>query len=113
MAHEVSNNPDVAAAVDPGAYQALVVTAARRADGGLDLFVVNLHPSDAVSTKVLTGLSGSGTATVTEVNGDDFTSYNSADQPDAVRLLRGEIEVSDGSFRHGFPPHSVSIVRLA
>lgn len=110
--HEVQNNPDVRAAIDKGSYQALVVTTARRADGGLDLFAVNRNPTESVDTQVVTGLTGSGTATVTEINGDDFTSYNSAEQPDAIRTTQYAVEVSGGNFRYDFPAHSISIIRI-
>ncbi|MDO0930214.1 hypothetical protein QQY66_00195 [Streptomyces sp. DG2A-72] len=45
--------------------------------------------------------------------GASFTSYNSGEHPDDVRLAQSTAEVPSGRFEHSFPAASVTVLEPA
>ncbi len=113
----VRNNPRItpvaASDVPFGTYRALATTAAVGHDGVLRIAVVNRDAGRAVTAQVVpTGYRHGDRALVSTVAGQDFTSYNSAEQPDAVRIQRDQLTVRGTAFRYTFPAHSTTIIEL-
>ncbi len=53
-----------------------------------------------------------GIAGAQTVAGEGYTSRNTYDHPDAVRLERSEVQVEGPAFKVTFPPHSVTALTL-
>jgi alpha-N-arabinofuranosidase len=114
----LQDNPQVTPAEpEPGfgpTYDALAATATTGADGKLRIVVVNRHPDRAVTAKVVpAGFAHTGRATVTTVAGETFTSHNSIEHPDDVRLNRRSATVGAGDFEYEFAAHSVTVLELS
>jgi alpha-N-arabinofuranosidase len=94
-------------------YDALTATAAVGADGNLRIVVVNRHPDQAVTAKVVpAGFRHAGQAAVSTIAGDEFTSYNGVDNPDDVQLERSSVTVGADDFEYEFAAHSVTVLEL-
>jgi alpha-L-arabinofuranosidase len=94
-------------------YDALTATAAVGADGNLRIVVVNRHPDQSVTAKVVpAGFRHTGQAAVSTIAGDDFTSYNGVDNPDDVQLERSGVTVGADDFEYDFAAHSVTVLEL-
>lgn len=121
--HQVKENPVVPTeATDGGsAYDALVVTASRGADGHLRIVVVNRDPErDHAAQVVPAGFPHGPAADLTTVQGantdpdrESFESHNSLDHPAEVTATSESRRVGPGSFALTFPRHSMTILRLA
>jgi len=95
-----------------GTYEALVSSAMVGADGRLRLVVVNRHPDQPVNAQIaLDGFLHSGQAAVSTVAGEHFTSFNSIEHPDDVRIERSTVSLAQ-SFSYRFPAHSVTVLEL-
>lgn len=113
----VRDNPRVTP-VEPepafGDYEALVSSAMLGRDGKLRIIVVNRHPDADLAAEVVTdGFRHGPEAAVSTVTGADFTSYNSLEHPDDVRIVRSTAPVGEAAFRYHFPAHSVTVLELA
>ncbi|MGH3655030.1 MAG: hypothetical protein ACRDUA_00070 [Micromonosporaceae bacterium] len=113
----VRENPQVSP-VEPepeyGDYDALVGSAMLGEDGQLRLIVVNRHPDQAVEARVVpAGFRHAGEVSVSTVAGDDFTSYNSIEHPNDVRIERSVVSAGSTAFGYRFPAHSVTILDLS
>jgi alpha-N-arabinofuranosidase len=88
-----------------------VVSAATPA--GVRLVVINRSPTADVSSAVeFAGVSGSGTATVTTLDGPSPLSDNSGQAPDTVSTSSSAVTVTAGTTTVTFPAHSISLVTL-
>lgn len=107
MPVEVSDNP-VITIYDSKPVYALSVLAAR-GDDGLHLLVINRSTTDAVHSQVsLAGVSGQAEAQVHELNAASSLSFNTVDEPNAVRITDRTLTVTDGVVDTMFPAHSVT-----
>ncbi len=83
--------------------------------GQVGITLVNLHGEDAISCRVR-GLDAdrySG-ATLRTVNGNAVDAYNDVDQPDAVSIAEGQLQIADVSdFEIECPAHSVSVLSVS
>ncbi|NIK58486.1 hypothetical protein [Kribbella shirazensis] len=94
-------------------YDALAATAMVGADGNLRVLVVNRHPDQAVTAKVVpAGFRHTGRVAVSTVAGEDFTSYNGIGNPGDVQLERTTAHVGADDFEHTFPAASVTVLEL-
>ncbi len=113
----VGENPQVTP-VEPepefgDGYDALAATASTGADGNLRVVVVNRHPDQAVTAQVVpAGYRHTGTAKVSTVAGEDFTSFNGIENPDDVRLEHTTVQTGRDAFAYTFPAHSVTVLEL-
>jgi len=117
VATTMRNNPQIApaAASDArfGTYSALAATAAVGEDGALRIAVVNRDATRAVTAEVVpAGYEHGAQALVSTVAGQEFTSYNGPDRPDAVELRRGRLTLDSNAFRYTFPAHSTTVIEL-
>ncbi|GAA2756236.1 hypothetical protein [Actinopolymorpha rutila] len=117
VATTVRNNPQVTpeATEDArfGTYGALATTAAVGDDGVLRVAVVNRDAGRAVTAEVVpAGYAHGDLAAVSTVAGQEFTSYNSVGDPDAVQIQRGRMSLGSTAFRYTFPAHSTTIIEL-
>jgi len=113
----MQNNPQIApvAASDApfGTYSALAATAAVGADGVLRIAVVNRDAGRAVTAEVVpAGYEHSGQALVSTVAGQEITSYNGPDRPDAVGIQRAQQTLDGNAFSYTFPAHSTTVIEL-
>ncbi|HEX8911527.1 MAG TPA: hypothetical protein VF796_04135 [Humisphaera sp.] len=104
----------------------MAVHATRGADGkSIQVMVVNREEKAATEAEVaIAGFAPAGKAEVLTLNGPSALSHNDVadrqpayhsfkDAPDpVVKLTRGEREVPGPTFRHVFPPHSVTVLKL-
>ncbi len=96
-----------------GTYRALAATAAVGRDGVLRIAVVNRDANHSVTTQVVpAGYRHGDRALVSTVAGQDFTSYNSAEDPDTVQIRHDRLTVEGNAFRYTFPAHSTTIIEL-
>ena len=96
----------------PASYSALTV-AATRAQGALNLLVVNRLPAEAVLTRIrLDGRRDRGTANVRTVIGRSFTSWNRPDAPPSVVLRVRNRAIGATGFNYRFPPASTTVFRI-
>ena len=107
----VSGNPALASSNPSPSGDLAVVSAAT--PGGVDLVVINRSPSAAVgSTVQFAGVTGSGTATVTTLDGPSPLSDNTSQAPDTVSTSSSAAAVSGGAATIAFPAHSISLITL-
>jgi alpha-N-arabinofuranosidase len=105
----VSGNPELAGG--PSSGDLVAVSAATHA--GVRLVVINRSPSTDVSSAVaFAGVTGSGTATVTTLDGPSPLSDNTSQAPNTVSTSSSTATVTDGATAITFPAHSVSLVTL-
>ncbi|WP_145811010.1 hypothetical protein [Kribbella amoyensis] len=102
---------------EPGfgpSYDALTATATVGADGKLRIVVVNRHPDQAVTAKVVpAGYRHTGQAKVSTIAGEDFTSFNGIENPDDVQLEHSTAKAGSGDFEYSFAAHSVTVLELS
>ncbi|OGG50269.1 MAG: hypothetical protein A3F84_18075 [Candidatus Handelsmanbacteria bacterium RIFCSPLOWO2_12_FULL_64_10] len=79
----------------------------------LIVLAINRDPSRAVEAVVqVEGFTPAGITEAQTVAGEGYTSRNTYDHPDAVRLERSEVQVEGPAFKVTFPPHSVTALTL-
>jgi len=81
-------------------------------DGVMTLTVVNAHADAAVETEVVLREGRWNGGAVACLTADDIHAHNTFDAPDALVPAEARSEVSGASFRHIFPPASVTAFRL-
>lgn len=107
LADTVTGNPVETSS--QGDLPSLVVLASRRTGGSVNIIVINRSPDNNVTAAIApTPVRHASTAQVLTVNGPSATSYNTAQNPDAVKLQNSEINVGTGTFTYTFPAHSVT-----
>jgi alpha-N-arabinofuranosidase len=74
------------------------------------LYVVNRSLTSTVSTSISLQLPAGVTGTVSVLNGPDYTSRNTADNPTRVSMTTAAFGAT-GSFTYDFPAHSLTIFR--
>ncbi|NGN62745.1 hypothetical protein G5C51_02360 [Streptomyces sp. A7024] len=104
---EVQNNPQATG----GGYPALRVLSTRAEDGTVRLLVLNRDREQAVTAGLALPPGAGGKAKVHTLNGAEISSYNSADDPDALKVTTAEKDVGGGG-RHTFPAHSVTLFEV-
>lgn len=91
----------------------LQAAASRDTQERVCLMVVNRDREHDVAAAVeLRGASGR-SLTIWTVNGPDFASYNTAEQPDTVRISEETRTMAGSSFQQHFPAHSITAIRVA
>lgn len=80
------------------------------ANSSWSLFVVNRSLTSSVNTSIDITLPAGVTGTVSVLNGPDYTSRNSADNPTLVSLTTSAFAQA-GPFTYTFPAHSLTIFR--
>jgi alpha-L-arabinofuranosidase len=81
--------------------------------GRIDVVAINRSPDATVSTSVsIGGFDGSGTATLTRLNGPSALSYNEIGRPPAVTMRTSTVRVLDGQIALDLPPHSISRITV-
>jgi alpha-N-arabinofuranosidase len=98
---------------DLGPFNALDVIATRDAERRtLIVAVTHRDPNTTISARFdLVGGHAAGSGRVYEVNGPDPRAINSFEQPDVVSVRERVFEASSDGW--AFPPHSISVIRLA
>lgn len=97
-----------------GTYGALVSTASVGDDGSLRIVVVNRHPTEAITARVVPdGFAHEETAALTTVAGESYTDYNSSEHPDTIQVVESTISTGAGEFDHLFPAASITVLELA
>lgn len=77
------------------------------------LMVVNRDREHDVAAAVeLRGTPGT-SLTIWTLNGPDFASYNTVEKPDTVRISEATRTMTGSSFKHRFPAHSITAIRVA
>lgn len=75
----------------------------------LSLFVTNRHPDSAITAEIALHDFTPRTAVATStLAGNSLTAHNSFEQPDAVRIAKGETRASKTGTRYTFPPLSLT-----
>jgi hypothetical protein len=88
-----------------------VVSAATTA--GLQVVVINRSPAvDVASAVQFTGVTGSGTASVTTLDGPSPLADNTSQAPDTVSTTTSGVAVSHGVATITFPAHSISLITV-
>ncbi|WP_419999543.1 hypothetical protein [Streptomyces boninensis] len=105
---EVTGNPDATG----GGYPALRVLSTRADNGTVRVFVLNRDREQDVHAGVALPPGTGGTARVHTLNGAGISSYNSATQPDALKVTTTEQDAGDGRLDHTFPAHSVTLIEV-
>jgi alpha-L-arabinofuranosidase len=85
-------------------------------DGTLTLSVVNLHADAPVDAEIVIDGAAADQIAVAKLSHTDILAHNTFDQTNTLVPLRASLSVqAPGSWRHSFPPASVSVftVRLA
>ncbi|HEY3771988.1 MAG TPA: alpha-L-arabinofuranosidase C-terminal domain-containing protein [Solirubrobacteraceae bacterium] len=106
----VSGNPSLESS-GPTSGDLAVVSAATSA--GVRLVVINRSPSaDIPAAVTFAGVTGSGSGTVTTLDGPSPLSDNSSQAPDTVATSSAPVTVRGGATNITFPAHSVSLITL-
>ncbi len=115
LAAEVVGNPVRDTGLgDDLSYPGLAATATRAEDGDVWLLVVNRLPYARLRAQVeVRGVPLSGDLLVREVASAEFTDWNHPGVPPDVRIAKHTGSVRPTSFRHVFPAHSVTVLRLS
>lgn len=95
-----------------GDFDALRVLSTRADDGTIRLFVLNRDRDSDVASDVALPTSGTGDVKVQTLNGDSLTSYNSAENPDAIRVSTSTEPRNSAGLTHTFPAHSVTLIEV-
>lgn len=91
----------------------LEAAASRDRQGRVCLMVVNRDREHDVAAAVeVRGASGT-SLTIWTLNGPDFASYNTVEKPDTVRISEETRTMTGSSFKHRFPAHSITAIRVA
>jgi hypothetical protein len=108
----VAGNPQLTTAGDgTGVGDLSVVSAA--GPNGIEVVVINRSPTaDVPASLAVDGVTASGTATVTTLDGPSALSDNTAAAPTTVTTSSATAGVTGGSALLTFPAHSVSLVTL-
>jgi alpha-N-arabinofuranosidase len=96
-------------------YGKLAVTATRAPDGTVHVMVVNRSPvaGDAMDSRVLLrGFTGNGRASVRTVAPERFSSANTRENPDEVRMTESCREIGANAFTASVPAYSVTLFAL-
>jgi alpha-N-arabinofuranosidase len=94
-------------------YADLVATATRAPDGAVYVMVVNRSPADAVDAEMaLRGFTGAGRVRVRTVAPESFSSANTPENPNAVRMTESCRAVGPAGFSASIPAHSVTLFTL-
>ena len=114
VSSRIAGNP---VATGAGDYPALRVLATRAKDGGLRLLVLNRDRERDVTARLdLPGGREPMDIRVSTLNGADIASYNTAANPDAVRVTTATTTTEKRSPfaypSHEFPAHSVTLVEI-
>lgn len=97
----------------PRIDRVLAVAGLNEPSGDIILKVVNSGPDPAPMTLELRGAAVSrGRATVHVLTAGDPAAENSFDQPELIAPRTGSIEAGGASFRHTFPAHSLTVIRI-
>ena len=113
----------MAVAVDGPTYNAKVaddvpyldVAAVRAADGKmLTLFMVNRHPTEALSIDVdLAGFEATGVAQHIMMTSDDLGATNTAKHQNRIVPTKGKgVGIRDGDLKGKLPAHSYHVIRI-
>ncbi|GAB3433901.1 hypothetical protein [Flindersiella endophytica] len=95
-----------------GDFDALRVLSTRADDGTIRLLVLNRDRDTGVTSTVALPSQGSGNVTVRTLKGDSLTSYNSAENPDAISVSTTTEPRTGTGFSHTFPAHSITMVEV-
>ncbi|TDD13766.1 alpha-L-arabinofuranosidase C-terminal domain-containing protein [Nonomuraea diastatica] len=101
--NEVVNNPG-----GDGGFKALRVLTTRSSDGSVRLFVLNRDRDTPVTANV--ALPGSGEVRVHTLNGAEISSFNTKDDPDAVKTTTTTAPRTGTGVKHTFPAHSITLI---
>ncbi|MFC5824682.1 hypothetical protein [Nonomuraea insulae] len=101
--NEVVNNPG-----GDGDFKALRVLTTRGSDGSVRLFVLNRDRDTPVTADV--ALPGTGEVTVHTLNGAEIGSFNTKDDPDAVKTTTTTAPRTGTGVQHTFPAHSITLI---
>ncbi len=114
VATEVRANPVRDTGLGPDrTYPALAATATKADNGDVWVLVVNRLPYAAVRARVeVVGARLGGDLRVREVGSAEFTDWNQPGVPPDIRLVTAHDTVDPSGFRHLFPSHSVTVLRL-
>ena len=106
----VNGNPSLESS-GPTSGDLAVVSAAT--SGGVRLVVINRSPSADIRAAVsFAGVTGSGAASMTTLDGPSPLSDNSSQAPDTVSTSSSSATVTDGATSITFPAHSISLITL-
>ncbi|MEV0618295.1 hypothetical protein AB0I81_33565 [Nonomuraea sp. NPDC050404] len=101
--NEVVNNP-----AGDGDFKALRVLTTRGSDGAVRLLVLNRDRDTPVTANV--ALPGSGEVEVHTLNGAGIASFNTKDDPDAVKTTTTTAPRTGTGVEHTFPAHSITLI---
>jgi alpha-N-arabinofuranosidase len=111
----VTNNPVVTCS-DSRTYGALNTIAAVDSDGNVDLIVVNWNldnsSGDVTANITVPGFVHRSLASVTTLNGPEYTSKNTLTEPYVVTNTTKDVSVGTGDFDYTFPAHSITRIHL-
>lgn len=107
---EIARNPVTTTALG-GSLTALEVLASSDANA-VHVLVINRHSSDDVETHIDLGPNGAppGEVTISELNGDSILAFNTADNPNAVRVMTTTAGYDGTELVRVFPAHSVTLL---
>jgi alpha-L-arabinofuranosidase len=109
----VAGNPVLTTSATSSVGDLSVVSAATSSGPSVVVAVINRSPTaDVLSSVAFSGVSGSGAATVTTLDGPSPLSDNTAAAPDTVTTSTSTASVTAGATVVDFPAHSISLVTL-
>jgi hypothetical protein len=114
LANSIANNPSTVLG-SGRTNEAIQAFTTRTPDGRLMLALFNRDFTNAIDASIVLG-SGNASrktvqANVSTVSGA-FNAYNTPQDPDAVRIVNSETEISAGSFRWTLPAGSLTLIKL-
>ena len=79
----------------------------------LCLAVINRHKDESMETQIdLGGFQPKRNAVLWEIDGPSVEIKNSFDEPDNVKIEEKEFPEAASEFTYGFPPHSITLIKL-
>lgn len=87
-------------------------SAARTADGGLVLALVNLDPADSVEIETLIQGFEAASATGRTLTADAMDAHNTFDEPENVKPAEIDVELDGGTMKIELPAKSVTVIEL-
>jgi alpha-N-arabinofuranosidase len=112
IAATVSNNP-VMSINGKNKTGTLQIVSSKDAADNVYLIVVNGSRKDDVATAIdLAGSEKYKNVLAWNLNGASYTSYNTASNPDNVKITEDSLPYKPGSFRYTFPAHSITALKL-
>jgi len=102
--------------VKPRKDNPYIMAAAVTGEGTLEIIAINKHHADPITASVR--IEGQGTysgCSVRQVTAPSPQAMNTFEKPDVLEGITGGAcpEIAGPEFKYGFPPHSVTMIRLA